>query len=119
MYRMAGTAVAAPAPPPAPAPATSPVPSAPIAGVPIHINAGGSAYTDANGVQWGADSGFTDGNAYAVSSVIAGTAAQPVYQTSRWNSSALHYQFTLPNGSYLVNLKFAEAYYTAAGQRMF
>jgi beta-galactosidase len=46
----------------------------------------------------------------------------PLYQSSRsWNSSASPaiYNFTVPNGTYGVVLKFAETSVTKAGQRIF
>ena len=42
-----------------------------------------------------------------------------MYQSERWNGSTFQYQFSVPNGSYQVNLKFAEIYNTGPGQRVF
>ncbi|HXC63090.1 MAG TPA: malectin domain-containing carbohydrate-binding protein, partial [bacterium] len=41
-----------------------------------------------------------------------------LYQTTHWNST-FTYSFAVPAGSYQVTLKFAENYYTTAGQRIF
>src|SRR5262249_36957283 len=41
------------------------------------------------------------------------------YQSERWNTPTLQYSFTAPNGTYTVNLKFAEIYFTGCGNRVF
>lgn len=84
---------------------------------PIRVNSGGQNYTDPNGTAWGADSGFVDGNTYAVSGTVSGTTAQALYRTSRWG--VFSYRFAVPNGSYTVNLKFAEPVMRGSGQRIF
>lgn len=86
---------------------------------PIRINAGGSDYTDPSGKVWKADTGYNTGSVYGTSAAITGTATPGVYQTTRWNTGGFTYTFTVPNGSYAVNLKFAEIYYTQPGQRVF
>jgi hypothetical protein len=85
----------------------------------IRVNAGGGAYTDPQGNVWSADTGFTGGNTYSVTRPIANTTAQPLYQSERWNNGPLNYNFAVPGGSYVVTLKFAEIFFTAAGQRVF
>src|SRR5205823_6151080 len=42
-----------------------------------------------------------------------------LYQSERWMIGTLQYQFTVPNDNYNVTLKFAEIYFTQAGQRVF
>ena len=42
-----------------------------------------------------------------------------LYQSERWAAGTLRYDFPVPNGSYTVNLKFADIYYTQSGQRVF
>jgi hypothetical protein len=92
--------------------------SNPSAFTPIHVDAGSlSAYTDPTGVVWTADTGYTGGNTYSVGNAIANTTTQPLYQSQRYG--AFSYQFTVPSGTYTVNLKFAELYYTTSGQRLF
>src|SRR5262249_54804178 len=86
---------------------------------PIRVNAGGSAYTDPQGNVWSADTGFSGGGTYSVTRSIANTTAAPLYQSERWNNGPLNYNFAAPNGTYTVTLKFAEIYFTAAGQRIF
>jgi hypothetical protein len=87
--------------------------------LPIRVNAGGSAYTDSLGRFWSADTGFAGGNSYVVSSAISNTTTPALYQSERWNDAPFQYQYAVPNGTYQVNLKFAEIYYTQAGQRVF
>jgi hypothetical protein len=84
----------------------------------ILVNAGGSAYTDALGQVWSADTSYTGGYPYSTTSTIKSTTSQPLYDTVRFGS-AFQYQFTVPNGSYTVTLKFAEPYFVAAGSRIF
>jgi parallel beta-helix repeat protein len=85
----------------------------------VRVNAGGSAYSDASGNAWSADSGFNGGSSYPSSNSISGTTSQPLYQTSRWNYGQLNYNFPVANGNYTVNLKFAETYMNGPGQRAF
>ena len=85
----------------------------------VRINAGGGAYTDASGVSWSADSGFSGGSTYIGSATIAGTTVQPVYQSERWGSTPFQYQFPVANGAFTVKLRFAEVYFTQPGQRVF
>ena len=87
----------------------------------IRVNAGGGAFTDpATGNVWSADTGFTGGATYATGATITNTAnpsQAPLYQTLRYGNFT--YQFTVPNGTHTVVLKFAETYWTSAGQRVF
>ena len=86
---------------------------------PIRVNAGGGGYTDPQGHVWSADYGYSAGNAYSNGNSISNTNAVTLYQSERWGSGVFQYQFGVPNGSYWVNLKFAEIYFTARGQRVF
>ena len=90
------------------------------------INAGGSAYVDpAQGDLYGADRAFaTGGFGYVGASStkstgvdIAGTTRDPLYQSYRTGMSA--YRFTVPNGTYQVDLSFAELQVGKAGGRVF
>ncbi|MGA9624182.1 MAG: malectin domain-containing carbohydrate-binding protein [Bryobacteraceae bacterium] len=57
---------------------------------------------------------------YSTTASIAGTSDPTLYQTEHYSTgSNLTYQFSVPDGSYRVNLKFAEIYCTSAGQRVF
>ncbi len=48
---------------------------------------------------------------------VSGTDEQPVYQSVRYNTRG--YDLTVPNGTYIVTLKFNEPFYTAANKRVF
>ncbi len=92
-----------------------------IAGERVHetrINAGGPAYTDAQGRVWAADTNFLDGATFATASAIAGTADDPLYQTERFGA-AFSYRVPVPNGRYSVTLHFSENFVTGPGQRLF
>jgi LmbE family N-acetylglucosaminyl deacetylase len=84
---------------------------------PIRVHSGGAAYTDSQGLVWSADTGFTGGTPASTMATIAGTPDPALYQSERYN--VFTYNFTVPNGSHTVTLKFAEIYYTAPGQRIF
>ena len=66
---------------------------------------------------WSADNGFNSGSTYSVASAITGTTTPAIYQTERYGG--LTYQFPVTNGSHTVTLKFAELYFTTAGNRTF
>ncbi|HEY8767551.1 MAG TPA: malectin domain-containing carbohydrate-binding protein, partial [Dehalococcoidia bacterium] len=84
---------------------------------PVRVNAGGGAYTDKGGNAWSVDTAFSGGATFSVAGAIAGTADQPLYQTERYGN--MSYAFSVPDGTYTVALKFAELYWTSAGQRVF
>lgn len=77
---------------------------------PIRVNCGGANYTDSNGQVWQADFGFNTGTASTNTAVTTGTSDPALYQSNRYNQSAtaLTYSFPVVNGSYRVNLLFAE-----------
>jgi fibrillarin-like rRNA methylase len=87
----------------------------------IRIEAGGAAnFTDSSGNLWLAESGFTGGGIVDRGNIAIGnTVDDRIYQTEHYGMTAFAYN--LPNGSYQVNLHFAETYtgITAAGQRVF
>lgn len=86
---------------------------------PIHLNAGGPQYVDLQGVTWVPDYGFSPGTAtFPTTATISGTLSPGVYQTLRFGTY-FSYSLPVPNGTYTVNLRFAETYWTSAGQRMF
>jgi hypothetical protein len=67
-----------------------------------------------------ADTGYLQGTSFSTASAIAATTDAALYQDLRYSASGpLSYQFVVPNGNYTVNLKFAELFYAAAGQRVF
>ena len=89
-------------------------------GTVIRVSSGNSSqYTDAQGAVWAADYGYLGvSSTYSTGATITGTTSQPLYQNERWGTSFL-YKFNVPNGSYTVNLKFAENYWTTVGRRLF
>lgn len=85
---------------------------------PIRVNAGGPAYIDSAGIAWSADIGYAGGALYSAAQAISDTVSPALYQTCRYGSS-FSYQYSVPNGTYAVTLKFAEPFFNAAGQRQF
>ncbi len=86
--------------------------SAPVsyAGV-YRIIAGGGPYTDTQSQVWQADAGFNTGNTTTTNATISGTNNPALYQSERYAISSqpqLEYQLPIANGTYLVNLYFAE-----------
>ena len=75
------------------------------------IIAGGGPYTDTRGQVWQADAGFNTGNVTTTTATISGTSNAALYQSERWDDASqaqLEYQLPVANGTYLVNLYFAE-----------
>jgi len=85
----------------------------------IRVNAGGGGFTDASGAVWAADNGSAAGQAFSTGAEIQNTSAPALYRSLRWNTGPLTYQFSVPNGTYKVTLKYAELYHTSAGSRVF
>ena|GEM_PF-280925 len=88
-------------------------PPSEIGAVVYRINAGGPSYTDTQGRQWSADQRFNTGNTASVTNPIAGTNDDVLFQSERWDPPAapeLAYSLPVTNGSYRVNLYFAEIY---------
>jgi hypothetical protein len=85
----------------------------------VRVNAGGGAYTDPAGRVWSSDSGFNLGASYVTGASVSGTTTPALYQSEHWHNAPFQYQVSLPNGSYNVNLKFAEIFFQNAGQRIF
>ena len=83
----------------------------------VRVNGGGPAYTGGDGRAWQADTGFSGGQTATVASAISGTSDQTLYQSERYGNFS--YSFSRPNGTYTVTLKFAEIYWSSAGQRVF
>ena len=81
------------------------------------VNAGGAQYVDATGVVYQGDARFSGGSTFTTTAAIAGTTDDRLYQTSRYGNFS--YAIPVPNGDYLVTLKFTEVSYTKVGQRVF
>jgi subtilisin family serine protease len=107
---VAGTSTVS-SPPPPPPPTTT--------FTPIRVNAGGGAVVDSAGISWAADSGYAGGSSYFSGASITNTTTPALYQSERYSTASLQYSFPVPNGTYAVNLKFAEIYLGGAGQRVF
>ena len=84
------------------------------------INAGGGAFTTSDGVLFEADT-YGVGKSYATTSAIAGTEDDPLYQSETWAPGGFTYEVALANGTYRVDLHFAEIYapLTNSGDRVF
>ncbi|MCX6710440.1 MAG: malectin domain-containing carbohydrate-binding protein [Candidatus Woesearchaeota archaeon] len=77
----------------------------------IRINAGGKAFTDSLGKVWAKDNSYNTGYMAFFSNSISGTIDDYLYQTERYDTSALpelSYRINVSNGDYEVNLYFAE-----------
>jgi hypothetical protein len=92
---------------------------------PVRIAAGSQvAVTDSKQNVWAADVGLASGGtAYTAGTPVAVSGADPLalYNSERYGANATMFSYTLKlaDGSYTVNLGFAETYATAAGQRLF
>jgi Domain of unknown function (DUF4082)/Malectin domain/Bacterial Ig-like domain len=73
------------------------------------INVGGPAYTSATGQLFRADTFFTGGSTYQVTSAITGTNDPDLYRNERWGSFS--YAIPVTDGVYDVRLHFAELYW--------
>lgn len=91
----------------------------------VRVNAGGPNYTDSSGHLWSADRGFNTGSlsTCAPKATVTGTTMPTLFKSSRFDASAspeLQYSFAVTNGTYTVNLYFAETCSTmTAGKRVF
>ncbi len=99
--------------------AEPPVSSDP-SGLVVAVNAGGGSFTAANGLVYAADD-FDNGNSFSTNAAIAGTDDDGLYQTERWKPGGFTYDVAVENGTYDVELNFAEIWSGAqnAGQRVF
>lgn len=71
------------------------------------LNAGGDDFTSANGVEYQADD-FENGETFSITEDIAGTEDDVLYQSERWNAGGFTYENEVENGTYDVELNFAE-----------
>jgi hypothetical protein len=105
------------------APVIAPAPAGPAeVPPPVHIKAGlSTTLTDADGVVWIAEQGFTGGDTIdrGDDMQIANTKSPALYRTEHYGMTAFSYP--VPNGKYIVKLHFAETFdgVTAAGERVF
>lgn len=92
------------------------------------LDCGSASQTIIGGVTWLADQAYTAGSYGHVGAVTLETpltntitnsgALQPIYQTEAY-APTVTYEFTVPNGSYLVTLLNTEVYCTTTGCRVF
>src|SRR6185295_18710738 len=108
--------------PSAPPPASVTQPTGLVAAV----NVGGGQVTASNGVVFQADAGPTTGGAasqvFSTAAGIAGTTDDALYQNERWTPGGSYtYEIAVANGTYQVDLLFAEIYsgIFGSGQRVF
>jgi poly(3-hydroxybutyrate) depolymerase len=92
---------------------TPPAPGSVVAA----INAGGGAYTAADGTPYAADGAFDGGSTQVSDHAVAGTDDDALYNDWRFGSFAYH--LPVPDGAYVVELQFADTYNGAPGQRIF
>jgi hypothetical protein len=86
------------------------VPAAAQTQQPIRVKCGGAALMDSKGQLWAAEFGFDGGSVSQMSGTVKGTSDSALFQGGRLapDSGSLHYNFPVNNGSYHVNLYFAE-----------
>ncbi len=82
---------------------------------------GAFSLTAPNGPNRTIASYFNRGSTYSTTADIQSTVNDPLYQTERWSSDALGFDYTIPisNGNYQVLLRFAEIFANSAGSRSF
>jgi hypothetical protein len=85
---------------------------------PIRVNCGGPAYTDSKGNAWQADAHFEGGTANHWVGAVAGTSDPKLFWDVRYAPQGGYfvYRFAVPNGSYRVNLSFAEVWQSKPGR---
>ena len=85
----------------------------------LDINAGGAASGAYAGDEY-FSGGMTASTTAAIdTSLVTNPAPQAVYQTNRYGTFRYTIPNLTPNANYIVNLHFAEVYWTAAGKREF
>jgi len=95
---------------------TSSTPSTGQGSLIIAVNAGG-ARTTYNGNQYQADGYFSGGDTSSTTDNIGGTTEDTVFQSERYGSYS--YNIPVTQGTYSIDLQFAEIYHTTAGSRAF
>ena len=86
-----------------------------ISGRAVRINAGGKAYTTADGRVFSADRYYSGvDRVSSVTGDILGTTDDELYRNTR-ASTAVTYDIPAPNGEYMLVLHFAEIYFGAPG----
>jgi len=87
----------------------------------VAVNAGGAAYTAADGTSYLSESdaavSVSGGRTYQTKDVIDQTADDDLYQSERYGN--VDYQVEVENGDYSLTLQFAEIYWKVAGKQLF
>jgi hypothetical protein len=83
----------------------------------VAIDSGGPGFAAADGTVFLADTAFEGGSIQTSSHAVANTLDDALYNNWRWGGFA--YRIAVANGSYDVQLHFAETYNSALGQRRF
>jgi hypothetical protein len=92
---------------------------------PYRINCGGDDFIDSVGNYWEGDGHFIGGFTNEIAVPIADNSSSFIYQSERYNgvtdytSGDMSYVFDVTEGTYEVNLHFAEIFFQKAGQRVF
>ena len=81
------------------------------------VNAGGSAFTAANGITYQADKSYSGGSTFKTTSSISNTSDDALYQSERYGNFS--YNVPVANGTYEVTYRLAEIYNSASGKRRF
>ena len=104
-----------PTPTPIPTPTPTPTPTNPVL---VAINGGGSNFKASNGITYQADKYFSGGFSHAVSTAVAGTTDNALFQNGHYGTN-FSYNVPLANGTYDITFNFVENYNSASGQRQF
>jgi Malectin domain len=117
--QIVSTTTASPSPSPTATVTPTPTPTASsTAGtVTEAVNCAGQGYVSAEGVTYKGDYGYISGYTDTTTATVSNTKDSTLYQSNRYGNFS--YQFVVANGAYDVTLKFAETYWTAAGDRIF
>ncbi|MGF1444815.1 MAG: malectin domain-containing carbohydrate-binding protein [Pikeienuella sp.] len=111
----------APDPDPEPEPEPEPEPT-PAEELVLAVNIGGSAHTGMDGIAYAADE-ISDGFNFSIPAFfdISGTEDDTRFRSEAWKRGRLDYEIPLPDGSYRVELDFAEIWIgaRAEGRRVF
>ncbi len=83
------------------------------------VNAGGDEYEVSDGTVYQGENYSSAGFSVGGQNAIADTNDDYIYQTHKWYTETISYNFPIENGRYEVLLQFAETYFNQAGQRSF
>lgn len=87
----------------------------------LAINCGGDAFKDSKDIEYMEDSYVEGGQSSDFGSQfdIKNTNDQTVYQTERWSQSDIVYKLPIPEGKYVLVLKFSEVYFNNMNEKVF